>query len=559
MAMLTVTRGYNQGTNYPLKRDKTIMGRNADCHVVINVPAVSREHALIHCVNGQFFVEDLASRNKTYVNEEAIAANIKIRLHDKDSIRICDTVFRFVEAGEKVPLPPEFLRGAEEEAEEENSSTVEATLNPASSSKQILQAQPAEKLAMLLDITSELAQTFDLKKLFPKIVDHLFKVFKQADRCFVIFATDDPNKFQIQEVRTRRGDETAARFSRTIVRTCIETKEALLSEDASSDVRLKNLSQSITDFRIRSVMCAPLISKSDNKAFGVIQLDTQDRSKKFTEDDLRLLSAVTGQAAISLDNARMHKSLVDRAGLERDLKLAHQVQLSFLPKFPPKLAGYQFATHYEAALEVGGDYYDFIPLPGQRIATMIGDVVGKGVSAALLMAKVSSDSRFVMLTEPGLGPAITKLNEMMQEAGMLDRFVTLEAAILDPARHEVTFANAGHNPPVVFRHATSTLQEGFSNQLGGYPLGVLDGVQYEPCSVISLAPGDLILLFSDGVTEAPSAKGAEFGLDGIYAALRSGPMIPQEVVTRLVAAVKQHGLGQKQHDDLTVVCFGREV
>src|SRR5207244_5915454 len=182
-----------------------------------------------------------------------------------------------------------------------------------------------------------------------------------------------------------------------------------------------DMSQSIAECKIRSMVVAPLLSRFNEQAFGVIQLDTQDRFKKFTQDDLRLLMAVAAQAGVALDNARMHESLITRAGLERDLELAKHVQKSFLPKKLPVAPGYDFFAHYESAQEVGGDYYDFIPLPGGRLAVMIGDVAGKGVPAALLMAKVSSDSRFTMLTEAGPAEAVFKLNELMQEAALLDR------------------------------------------------------------------------------------------------------------------------------------------
>src|SRR5262245_16591707 len=188
-------------------------------------------------------------------------------------------------------------------------------------------------------------------------------------------------------------------------------------------------------------MVTPLVMRSTGKAFGVIQLDTQGLGgpRKFTQEDLKLLMAVAGQAAIALENARLHETLVARAGLERDLRLAHQVQMSFLPRKPPQAPGYEFFAHYESAQEVGGDYYDFVPLPDGRLGIMLGDVAGKGVPAALLMAKVSSDARFCVLTEPDLPRAIDRLNELMQEAGMLDRFVTLSAGLLDPSAHRVTF------------------------------------------------------------------------------------------------------------------------
>jgi serine phosphatase RsbU (regulator of sigma subunit) len=440
------------------------------------------------------------------------------------------------------------------EEEEESSSTVEATLSH--SSKRILEAQPAEKLAFLLDITGDLTQTFELGKLLPKIVDNLFNVFKQADRGFIILVDEAADRLIPTVIKTRRPhEESMARFSRRIVNRCLETGEAVLSEDASADKRF-DLSQSIADCRIRSVLCAPLLGRSSGKAFGVIQLDTQDRSKKFTQDDLKLILAVAGQAAIALENARMHETLVARAGLERDLQLAHQVQLSFLPQKAPEIAGYDFFAHYESAQEVGGDYYDFIPLPGPKVAVMVGDVAGKGVPAALLMAKISADARITMLTEKGPAEAVFKLNQLMQEAGLLDRFVTLAAAVLDPVTHHVTFVNAGHLPPLLYRRATAKVFEGAPRDNAGFPLGVADGIPYEATSV-QLHPGDAIVLFTDGVTDARDKLERDFGQERAVAALQAGPCTPRVMGPRLVDAVRRHSHDCKQHDDITVVAFGR--
>src|SRR5205807_9432155 len=232
-----------------------------------------------------------------------------------------------------------------------------------------------------------------------------------------------------------------------------DTGQAILSEDASSDAQF-DMSQSIADCKIRSMVVAPLVSRAGAPAIGVIQLDTQDRFKKFTQDDLRLLMAVAAQAGVAIENARMHESLVTRAELERDLELAQRVQKSFLPKKFPQAPGYEFFAHYESAQEVGGDYYDFIPLPNNRLGVMIGDVAGKGVPAALLMAKVSSDARFCALTEPTLSDAVGKLNDHMQEAGLLDRFVTFSGCVVDLGKHTVSVVNAGHQPPLIYRAAT---------------------------------------------------------------------------------------------------------
>jgi serine phosphatase RsbU (regulator of sigma subunit) len=335
----------------------------------------------------------------------------------------------------------------------------------------------------------------------------------------------------------------------------METGQAILSEDASSDQQF-DMSQSIADCKIRSMVVAPLVGRAGEPAIGVIQLDTQDRFKKFTQEDLRLLMAVATQAGVAIQNARMHESLISRAELERDLELAQRVQKSFLPKKVPHTASYEFFAQYESAQEVGGDYYDFIPLSDNRLGVMIGDVAGKGVAAALLMAKVSSDTRFCTLTEPDLPAAIAKLNEHMQEAGLLDRFVTFCACLLDLNKHTMRVVSAGHMPPIIYRAATRTFEDGCTNDQTGFPLGVVDGISYE-CNTLSLLPGDCVVLFTDGVSESKNREEKDLGNDGILAAIKAGPMNPKDMGQRLVESVHGHAAGRKPHDDMTVVTFGR--
>lgn len=552
MALLEFVKGVNQGNRHELLGDRIVFGRNADCQVVLNAPAVSREHAMIRKIGGKYYLEDMGSRNGTEL------ANVKIKartpLKDGDQITICGISMLFYEVAPKPKLPEHMMaNGQDTQDDEDDSSTVEATIAP-SSSKQILEAQPAERLTMLLDVGTELAQTMKTDDLLLKVVDKLFQVFRQADRAFIIMEED--GKLIAKVVRTRRddpGDKT--RFSRKIVQRCMGTGQAILSEDASSDAQF-DMSQSIADCKIRSMVVAPLVSRVGGPAIGVIQLDTQDRFKKFTQDDLRLLIAVATQAGVAIENARMHESLITRAGLERDLELAKQVQKSFLPKKFPSAGGYEFFAHYESAQEVGGDYYDFIPLPNNKVGVMIGDVAGKGVPAALLMAKVSSDARFCALTEPSLVTAIGKLNEHMQEAGLLDRFVTFAACLLDVAEHSVTVVSAGHMAPIIYRAATKIFEDGCSNDQTGFPLGVVEGVDYQ-CNSFTLGPNDCVTLYTDGVSESKNREEKDFGMDGIYQALKSGDMTPKAMGQRLVEAVHKHAAGRKPHDDMTVVTFGR--
>ncbi len=517
MALLSFVKGANQGTTFELVGDKIVVGRNQECTVVLNVPAVSREHAVIRRISGKFYIEDMKSRNGTFVNNKEVTT--RTLLKDNDKIKICDNLLAFFENVPKTPLPDvlqKVVDAPRDEEEEEDSSTVEATVT--GSSKQILEAQPAEKLAMLIEIGADLSQTFHVDQLLPKIVDNLFLVFRQADRGFIILGEEGKLIPKVTKTRRVEDDDNTPRFSRKIVNRCLETGQSVLSEDASSDKQF-DLSQSIADCKIRSVMLAPLLSRTSGKATGVIQLDTQDRFKKFTQDDLKLLMAVAGQAAIALENAKMHESLVARAALEQGLKAAQQVQKSFLPKKWPQSPGYDFFAHYEAAEEVGGDYYDFIPLPGSRMGIMVGDVAGKGVPAALLMAKISADARFCSLTESSVADLVFRLNELMQEAGMLDRFVTLSAMLLNPNDHTVTIASAGHNPPIIFRQADNTYQEATTRDMAGFPLGVADGIPYESVT-LTLEPGDCIVQYTDGVSEARSRDDKDFGNENIFVALK---------------------------------------
>ena len=190
------------------------------------------------------------------------------------------------------------------------------------------------------------------------------------------------------------------------------------------------------------------------------------------------------------------------------------------------------------------------------MAVLLGDVAGKGVVAALLMAKLCADARFCVLTEPDPAAAITKLNELMNHPGISDRFVTLVAAVLDPATHTVTLVNAGHPPPLIYRRAPRSVDDAIGHECAGLPLGVVDGFAYDFCQV-RLEPGDSILAFTDGVTEAMDVQDVQLQATGVYAALRGEVYSPAALGERVVKVVKQFSTGRSQNDDIALVGFGR--
>jgi len=552
MAALQILKGHNEGSILSLDSDKLVLGRNADCGIVIPVTSVSREHAQILRIGGKYYIEDKQSRNGTYVNNQAITTRTPLKNNDR--IRICDFIACFLEHAPATGGPEDEL---DLDGGEDVPSTVEATLN--NTSGMLLEAQPAEKLRHLIEITNNLSRTLELQSLLPKIADSLFSLFRQADRCFLI-QQGEGDKLMPRLVKTRRvADETNARFSRSIVRKALETAQAFLSDDASRDDRIQ-LSQSVVDFRIRSVMCAPLC-RANGQAFGVIQLDTQDRSKKFSEEDLRLLCAVANQAAISLENARMLEETVQQEKVKRDLELAKKVQKSFLPSQMPRIEGYDFYGFSEPAKEVGGDYYGFIPLPDGRVVIAVGDVAGKGVSASLIMAKLSSDIRFCMLSESTPEAAIARLNNLLYEfTNSLDKFVTLVAVVLDPRTHKGIVLSGGHAPPYLYRPSQKAVvcSTGDSD-FAGPPLGIMEDLPYD-ATEISLQPGDFLVMYTDGVDESENVRGESFGNErALKAILSAEPTNAQSVGEKLVATVKQHATGRDPHDDLTVVVVRRNA
>lgn len=563
LILLKSPDGVSTNRHINLSGDPQVIGRDQEkCQIVIPHHAVSREHARIMAHNGAFYIEDLRSRNHTFVNSKEIGGRTVLKPDDR--IKICDFLFQFRD--ERVPSAPkplpEGLRKPKREADEEFDSggmtTIEATQGKGNV-QDFLQVAPSDRLRALLDISTNLSRTLDLDPLLTQIADTLFNVFRHADRCFVILLEESGRPIP-KVVKTRRPKQDDTRFSRTIVKKTIDKMESYLSEDASSDASL-GPAASIAEFKIRSVMCVPLAT-SDGKAIGAIQLDTQDRTKKFVTDDLNLLAIVANLASVAIEKARMHETVLTREKEQKEIELARKVQLGFLPQTLPEVDGYEFYSHYSPAQTVGGDYYDFIMLPGGRVAVVLGDVAGKGVPAALLVAKLSSEVRFCLVTEPDPAKAITKLNDQMFRAGLQDRFVTLSVLILDPVAHLLTVVNAGHLLPKLYNGSRGSLTDAVEHDATGLPLGVMPEYSYESRDV-SLQPGDTVTVYTDGVTDALNANDQMFGTDEVERYLTPDDANladagrPKRVGERLVEAVRKHAGGRPQNDDIAVVCFGR--
>jgi serine phosphatase RsbU (regulator of sigma subunit) len=556
MAILQAIKGPNPGQLIPVPPTKAILGRHPDCDIVLDVGAVSRQHAQILQIGADFYVEDLHSRNGTFVNGDQIQG--RTRLKDCDQVKICDLVFTFhlqaPEPGMTVSVPDTTMAMMVEDDTSGSGSKIMSTLDVGSSGSGVrLKVNPELKLKALIDITRSLSKALDLDEVLNKTLDTLFKIFVQADRGVIALKVAPTGPLVPRAVKHRRPDaEETIRISRTIVNQVMNTKEAILTMDAVNDDRF-NMSQSIADFRIRSMMCAPLLD-SDGNPLGIIEIDSLDQRSRFQQDDLDLLASVATVAAFAVENAQLHETLVRQKKLERDLELAHRVQQRLLPGSPPELPGFSFFDFYEPANLVGGDYYDYFELPGGRLAVVLADVSGKGMPAAILVAKLSSDIGYSLASEPVPAKAIEYLNRKFVRGGWEDRFVTLLVAVLDPGRKEITLVNAGHMAPIL-RYADGSV-ESVGEEEASLPIGVDIDAQYEQFTV-TLSPGDSLIAFTDGISEAMNVAGECYGFDRLFAQLKKSSPNVLETGKELLADVKRFVGKHPQSDDMCLLCLGR--
>src|SRR5262245_48824701 len=294
MNYLLANNGPQAGHRYELAGDKWILGRHPDCDIVIEVGAVSRNHCQVLRDGTTYSLEDLGSRNGTFLNDETDKLEGRRPLRAGDIIRVCEVNFTFgndEQPGKQTGLDVRMLDGAglgaflADDEGKTTSSTIMSKLEVSSSTRGVsVSASPEVKLAAMVEIMQSLGQAVALDEVLPQVLKSLFKIFVQADRGFVVMQTPD-GKLVPRWVRLRREDANdTLRISRTIIRHVMDSKEAILSADAASDERFE-LSQSIADFRIRSMMCAPLLD-SEGRAFGALQIDTLDQRQRFTKEDL---------------------------------------------------------------------------------------------------------------------------------------------------------------------------------------------------------------------------------------------------------------------------------
>jgi sigma-B regulation protein RsbU (phosphoserine phosphatase) len=322
----------------------------------------------------------------------------------------------------------------------------------------------------------------------------------------------------------------------------------LVINDVREDKRFSGLQ---FEGDISSILCVPMMVKSEVK--GVLAVYNKKGGGGFTGEDERLLSIVAGQSAQVVENARLREEQQALSSLKEEVKLLSQIQIELLPKASPSVPGYDIAGKNVSARVVGGDYYDFISLDENRICVCVGDVSGKGLPASLLMANLQATLRGQAHRNVVPSTCLRRCNNMLFRSTNPEHFVTLFCGLLDSAKHHFTFCNAGHNYPLLF----SGGGEPILLKTGGVVLGVIEDREFEQ-ETVSLSPGDVLVIYSDGVTEAMDGAEIEFGEERLNELIEShlDDSAPA-LISRVFEAVNEHAGDYPQSDDMTMVVVKR--
>lgn len=561
MPALTVIQGVEPGKRHWLARELTLIGRSPTCDLVLLDPTVSRRHVQIEESGERYWIEDLGSHHGTLLDGAPIQGRSELR--EGAEIRLGECVLSFHVAAPPPARPtsgprthspldaPPLSPGPSDGVQ-----FVDDLLDPQTDS--VLDGRDSgiddhhapQRLRALLELIESVGVSLDLAESLPRILACVLRLFPNANRGSIL--VDSSGRLEPLATLDRDGrSHDAPQISRTIVNQVMTEAKAVLVSDAWSDLRYQT--ESVYRLDLRSVMCAPLI-EGPGRPGGMIHVDSRDPTRPFTPDDLRVLIGVANVAGHLVAHARLHNAQLAVERQRQDLRLARRLQLNFLPRAAPSCPGYQVAQHYQAAAAVGGDYFQYLPLPDGRLAIAVADVAGKGVAAAMVMARLCSDVRYALAANPQVADAVAWLNDHVCLDEQYERSVTLVVGVLDPRTHRIELVNAGHPPP--WWRPVDGPPEPLAVDHSGPPLGVIEGRSY-PTRELQLEPGQLLLFFTDGVTEARSPAGRMFGAERLRHAVRL-----RLDATGYVAAVRQELRSfvreQPPSDDICVIALTRD-
>ena len=408
-----------------------------------------------------------------------------------------------------------------------------------------------DRIDLLYRVTQTINSSLELDKVMETLMDEVISATK-AERGFLMVYEDDKKL----TFRTARGidrqtlEDSQFKISRSIVERVGQEGIPLLTSNAQLDERLDKRA-SVRLYGLRSVLCVPI--RLQNRILGVIYVDNRFQNGIFSQADLDLLTSISSSAGIAIENARLYQIAVEKGRMQRELQMAREVQISLIPEKTPIIPGWEFAACWKPANEVSGDFYDFIPLPSKKLGLVIADVSDKGMPAALFMALSRSIIRSVAGQNGFPSEDITKANRLICRDSGENMFITIFYMEIDANNHQITYVNAGHNPPLYVRKGKKTLQ---SFEKTGMAAGVDESIKYGQVTV-DFEPGDTLLMYTDGVVDALH-DGNPYGVKKLKNAImqyRNARV--SEMIHKLEADVCDFSDSGTPFDDVTILAARR--
>jgi serine phosphatase RsbU (regulator of sigma subunit) len=495
---------------------------------------VSRDHAEIVSGAGGFVVRDRSSRYGTYVNGEPVTERPLVH---GDRIRL----------GRSGGAEMVFLVADSDPAQDKSSTTTAIG--------------DLRQIAALLEGLRALGTGRVLDDVLSLVLDAAIDV-SSAERAFIMLASASSGELEFKMARGRgRTTLPGGTFatSRKIPEEVFRTGEPRLVADLL-DGELANVHMGTVALGIRNVLCVPLrlvryLDKGEavgeERRIGVLYLDSREKGLLMSSSTRAALETLATEAAVAIENARLYRETMEKARMEQEMQIAAEIQRAMLPKMSRSGSFFSAAAMSEPCRSIGGDFYDYVDLPGGALGFALGDVAGKGPPAALLSAMMQGIFAAQAASSDSPSQTISRVNLALYRRGIESRFVTLMYGTLAPDGR-LTYCNAGHNPPLVLSRSGSKLSMR-RLEVGGPIVGLFEGATFEE-ETVALAPHDWLIVFSDGVSEAMSASGDEYGENRIVECVeKSLTLEPRELLELLFADVRKFARGAAQSDDITAM------
>src|SRR6266536_4621055 len=549
---------------FPLGRLRITLGRSARNDLCIPDPFASRVHAEVRREGEEYLLQDLGSANGTLYNGGTVEGTVPLTAGGRIQIGETEIVFddgtyhssmgaTMITDNSSTSLPEATIALAS--GDRTTSGLLEAIEDARKKPDERVVARVAREgdlLALISKVGITLLSSSTLEQTLEQIVSLVFEAVP-ADRCLLMMRDEHNEELRVAvaRLRDRVGEVGEIRVSRNVMDEVVIRGRSVLTSDAQHDPRFA--SGTVVLQGVRSVLAVPL--GVSEKVFGIIYADSPIAEGRFTEDHLKVLTTLASVAAIRVENTRLVESRLQQERLERELQLAMEIQQRFQPTAPPVVPGYEFQGISFPCYEIGGDYYDFIQREDGRLVIALGDVSGKGTAAALLMSSLHAAIHAQAGSHDSLVATISAVNRYLADNIPPNRFITLFYAELDPESGALSFLNAGHNPPLII-HAAGTVEQLAS---GGLPLGIKRDADYREGRT-QLQYGDVLVIYSDGVTEANSPTGEEFGPTRLYEVVsRNVDASAAGIRDRIESALTKFAQGTKAADDITLVIVKRQA